>query len=142
MTPPFLFLLAAAGIFRLLSADAKKAFRKYLARLLPRKVMKQHLRALLDDYPERLGEFRRKVLPFFGLHVTLNAAACACFVAAIWMFPPSGMAEWDLFFVRYGSVLLVPVAFMADTVWFTRILMATFGRGGKLDIGNSKFGTD
>ena len=142
MTPPFLFLLAAAGIFRLLSADAKKAFRRCLARLLPRKVMQQHLRVLLEDYPERLGEFRRRVLPFFALHVTLNAAACACFVAAIWMFPPSGMSPWDLLFVRYGSVLLVPVAFLADTVWFARILMATFGRGGKLDIRDSKFGMD
>ena len=142
MTPPFLHLLAAAGIFRWLSADAKKAFHQSLARLLPRKVMDQHLRALLEDYRERLGEFRRRVLPFFALHVTLNAAACACFVAAVWKFPPSGMMQWDLVFVRYGSVLLIPVAFLADTVWFARILIATFGRGGKLELHNSKFGTD
>ena len=132
MTPPFLFLLAASAIFRLLSADAKKAFHRWLARLLPRKVMQQHLRALLEDYPDRLGEFRRRVLPFFALHVTLNVAACACFVAAIWMFPPRGLSHWDLVFVQYGSLLLIPIAFLADTVWFARLLMATFGRGGKL----------
>jgi hypothetical protein len=88
---------------------------------------------LLGDYQERLGEFRRRVLPFDALHVALNAAACACFIAAVWLFPPSGMSDWDLAFVRYGSVLLTPVALLADVVSFARMLMATYGRNAEAD---------
>ncbi len=128
MTPPFLFLLAAAGIFRLLSADSNKAFRQRLGRLLPRKVMQEHMRVLLQEYPERLGEFRRRVLPYSALHVGLNAAACLCFSAALWYFPPDGMDQWDLLFVRYGSVLLIPLAFAADAVVFAKMLMSTYSR--------------
>ena len=133
MTPPFLFLLAAAGIFRLLSADSNKAFRQRLAKLLPRKVMQDRLRVLLEDYPERLVEFRWRVLPFSALHVALNVVACACFVAAVWYFPPTGLERWDLMFVRYGSVLLTPLAFVADAVSFARMLIATFGRNAEAD---------
>ncbi len=131
MTPPFLFLMAAAGIFRLLSSDANKAFNRRLARLLPRKVMQEHLRVLLADYPERVVEFRRRVLPFSALHVALNTAACACFAAALWVFPPTGMEHWDLVFVQYGSLLLMPVAFTADALLFARMLMATFSRNAE-----------
>jgi len=133
MTPPFLFLLAAAGIFRLLSADSNKAFNQRLARLLPRKVMQEHLRVLLTDYPERVVEFRRRVLPYAALHVALNVAACACFAAALWIFPPSGMARWDLVFVQYGSLVLMPLAFLADAVLFARMLMATYGWDAEAD---------
>jgi hypothetical protein len=133
MTPPFLCLLAAAGIFRLLSADSNKAFKYRLEKLLPRKVMQEHLRVLLTDYPERAGEFRRRVLPYSGLHVVLNAAACACFAAALWIFPPTGMDHWDLVFVQYGSLVLIPLAFLADAVLFARMLMATFGRDAEAD---------
>ncbi|MGA3171309.1 MAG: hypothetical protein ABSE62_09865 [Chthoniobacteraceae bacterium] len=133
MTPPFLLLVAAAGIFRWLSADANKAFSQRLARLLPRKIMQERMRVLLEDYPDRLGEFRWRVLPYSALHVALNAAACACFASALWYFPPSGMQHWDLLFVRYGSVLLIPVALVADVVKFARMLMATFGRGPEVD---------
>jgi hypothetical protein len=133
MTPPFLMLLAAAGIFRLLSADSNKAFGQRLAGLLPRKVVEDHWRALREDYPERLGEFRRRVLPFSALHVGLNVAACACFAAALWFFPPRGMDRLDLAFARYGSLLLMPVAFLADAVLFARMLMATYGRDAEAD---------
>jgi hypothetical protein len=133
MTPPFLFLLAAAGIFRLLSSDAKKAFNQRLAKLLPRKIMQQHLRILIQDYPDRLPEFRRKVMPFSALNVLLNAAACSCFAAATWFFPPSGMAQWDLVFVRYGGLLLIPVALAADLVLFARMWMSTFSREAEAD---------
>ena len=95
--------------------------------------MEQRLRALLQDYPDRLGEFRRRVLPFSGLHLALNAAACACFVAALWYFPPSGMSYWDLLFVRYGSALLIPAAFLFDVVGFARLYRATFGRNAEAD---------
>jgi hypothetical protein len=133
MTPPFLFLLAAAGIFRLLSADSNKAFQQRLAKLLPRNVMHEHLRVLLQDFPDRLGEFRRRVLPFSALHVAFNAMACGCFVAALWYFPPTGMEHWDLVILRYGSVLLTPLAFVADAVSFARMLMATFGKDAEAD---------
>ena len=133
MTPPFLLLLAAAAIFRLLSSDANKAFLKRLAQLLPRKIMQEHMRVLMEDYPDRLAEFRRRVLPFSGLHVAFNAAACGCFVAALWYFPPTGMAHLDLMFVRYGAVLLTPVAFLVDVVSFARMLIATFARSAEVD---------
>ncbi len=133
MTPPFLLLMAAAGIFRYLSADAMKTFHARLARLLPRKIMQNHLKVLLDDYPERVAEFRRRILPLSALHVSFNAAACACFAAAIWFFPPHGIEYWDLIIMQYGSLLLIPAAFLADTVKFTRILMATFGRAAGPD---------
>jgi hypothetical protein len=126
MTLPFICLLAAAGIFRLLSADANKAFQHRLARLLPRNVMQEHFRVLIQDFPDRLSEFRHRVAPYSALHVLLNAAACACFTAACWFFPPSGMEHWDLLILRYGSVILTPVAFLADVVLFARMLMATF----------------
>ena len=133
MTPPFLFLLAAAGIFRLLSADAKRAFDARLAGLLPRKVMQEHMRALLQEYRDRLSEFRRRVAPYSALHVVFNAAACGCFASALWFFPPSGMAHWDLVFVRYGSLVVTPVAFLADAVMFARMLMATYAEDAEAD---------
>ena len=133
MTPPFLFLLAAAGIFRLLSADSKKAFNQRLANLLPRKIMRDHLRALLADYPEQLSDFRTRVMPYQAFHVLLNAAACVCFAAALWFFPPHGLQQWDLRFVRYGSLLITPVAFLADVVIFARMLLATFARDAEAD---------
>jgi hypothetical protein len=133
MTPPFLLLLAAAGVFRLLSADSRKSFDQRLARLLPRNVMRDHLRVLLEEFPDRVSEFRRRVMPHSALHVLFNAAACACFTAALWFFPPVGMAHWDLIFVRYGSLLLMPVAFLADAILFARMLMATFARDAEAD---------
>jgi hypothetical protein len=133
MTPPFLFLMAAAAVFRLLSSDSNKAFNQRLARLLPRKIMQEHLRILLEDYPERLPEFRRRVMPYSALYVVFNTLACGCFAAALWFFPPGGMAHWDLVFVRYGSLLLPPLAFLADAVIFTRLLMATFARDAEAD---------
>lgn len=82
------------------------------------------------------------MLPFSVLHVALNLAACACFVAAVWVFPPTVMERWDLLFVRYGSVLLIPVAFLADVVSIARMLKATFGRGEKFEVRDSKFEMD
>jgi hypothetical protein len=133
MSPQFLFLMAAAGILRFLSADSKKAFNERLRRLLPRKVMRDHMRALMEDYPEHLREFRRRVLPFSALHVGLNAAVAACFVTAVWSFPPGGMEHWDLVFVQYGSLFLTPVALLADVVLLARTLMATYGRNAEAD---------
>jgi hypothetical protein len=133
MTPPFLLLLAAAGIFRFLSADSKKAFNQRLIALLPRNIVENHLQVLREDFPDLLGEFRRRVLPYSALYVILNAAACVCFIAALWFFPPSGMEHWDLLFVRYGSLVITPIAFLADVVLFARMLMATFGRDAEAD---------
>ena len=133
MTLPFFFLLAAAGIFRLLSADSRKTFNRRLASLLPRNVMKDHLQVLMADFPERAAEFRRRVLPYSAFHVLLNTAACGCFAAALWIFPPAGMNRWDLLFVQYGSLLLMPLAFVADAVVFARTLMATFTSGAEAD---------
>jgi hypothetical protein len=116
MTPPFLCLLAAACIFRYLSSDAMKHFHLRLALLLPRNVVDNHLQVLLTEFPERLAEFRRRVLP-----------------SSAWYFPPQGMARWDLIFVRYGSVVLTPLAFLADVILFARTIMATSGRDPEAD---------
>jgi hypothetical protein len=133
MTPPFLCLLAAACIFRYLSSDAMKQFKVRLAHLLPRNVMKEHLQVLMAEFPERLAEFRRRVLPYSAWHVALNAASAICFVCALWYFPPQGMARWDLIFVRYGSVVLTPLAFLGDAILFAKMLIATSGRSAAAD---------
>ncbi|HEX4085741.1 MAG TPA: hypothetical protein VHY22_12575 [Chthoniobacteraceae bacterium] len=133
MTPPFLLLLAAAGLFRLLSSDSKAAYTQRLARLLPRNVMQDHLRVLTQEFPARLGEFRRKALPRYALHVLWNAAACACFAVALWFFPPAGMQHWDLIFVRYGSIVLTPVAFLMDLVGFVRLANSAVNRSAAPD---------
>jgi hypothetical protein len=133
MTPPFLCLLAAAGIFRFLSSDAKKAFLARLAAMLPRNVMQGHLRVMVEEFPERLAGFRRCVLPFSAAHLLLNTAACACFAAAVWYFPPGGMERFDLLFVRYASVLITPIALLTDLVIFGRMLMSTFGGDAEAD---------
>ena len=133
MTLPFLCLLAAAGIFRYLSSDAMKRFRLRLVALLPRNVMERHMRVLLEEFPDRVGEFRRRVLPYSAAHVGYNAAAALCFVSALWFFPPNGMQYWDLIFVRYGSLLLMPLAFAGDVLLFMRMLRATARRGGEAD---------
>ena len=95
--------------------------------------MQDHLRVLTREFPTRLGEFRRRALPQYALHVLWNAAACACFAVALWYFPPSGMEHWDLIFVRYGSIVLTPVAFLMDVVGFVRLAMSTLGRGAAPD---------
>jgi hypothetical protein len=133
MTPPFLCLLAAAAIFRYLSSDAMKQYHRRLAGLLPRNVTQEPLRVLLTEFPERVAEFRRRVVPCSALHVAYNAASAACFVVALWFFPPQGMQHWDLIFVRYGSVVLTPLAFLGDVILFARMLIATFNRGGEAD---------
>ena len=133
MTPPFLLLLAAAAGFRILSADSRRIFQQRLERLLPRNVVSEHLRVLTEEFPDLLGEFRRRGLPYSALHLFFNMAACLCFTGALWYFPPSGLERWDLMFVRYGSLLLIPVAFVADAVIFARMLVATFGRGAEAD---------
>jgi hypothetical protein len=130
MTPPFLLLVAAAAIFRWLSSDAKKLYDHRLASLLPRNVIRHHLRVLMRDFPDRLGQFRRYALPHSALHVLWNAAAAACFTAALWYFPPMGMAHWDLIFVRYGSILITPLAFLMDFVGFIRLALSAFSRAG------------
>ena len=123
-------------IFRLLSADSNKTYRRRLALLVPRNVTDQHLqqlKVLLKEFPDRLVEFRRRVLPYSGLHLLLNVASCGCFIFAVWFFPPREMQRWDLLFVQYGSLLVVPLAFIADAVNFGRLLVATFARDAEVD---------
>ncbi len=93
--------------------------------------MQAHLRVLLAEFPDRIAEFRSRVLPFHAIHVMMNVAACACFAAALWMFPPTGMQHWDLLFVQYGSLFLLPVAFLADAFLFARMLLATFSKAAE-----------
>ena len=121
----FLMLLVAACILRFLASEAKRAFSKRLVNLLPRKIVHSHLK-MLRQYPQDLPNFRARVLPFSALQIAFNALSCVCFVTAIWCFPPTMISSWDLLFMRYGSLLIVPLAFLVDVVAFTRLFLRTF----------------
>lgn len=124
MTPSFLMMIGAACILRFLAAEAKRAFAKRLAGLLPRNVMEEHLNAL-REFPQHYPVFRARVLPFSALQIACNAASCICFVAALWYFPPSALSETNLYFMRYGSMLVVPAAFLFDVFVFVRLFCTT-----------------
>lgn len=128
MNLSFLFLLGAAGIFRFLAEDAKKAFKTRLAACLPRNVVERHLQVFLTEFHQHFSEFRRRILPFFALHIVLNAAACGMVVFALWYTPPEALPAWALIFMRYSCLIVVPLALVADTVIFSKVLIATFGR--------------
>jgi len=117
-------VIGAACILRFLAAEAKRAFALRLAGLLPRNVMDEHLNAL-RKFPQHYPIFRTRVLPFSALQIAFNAASCACFVAALWFFPPSALSEGNLFFMRYGSLLIVPAAFLFDVFVFVRLFCRT-----------------
>ena len=128
----FLMLVAAACILRCLAAESKRIFTSRLADLLPRKVLREHLNAL-REYPQHFPIFRSRVLPFSALQIAFNALSCACFIAALWCFPPAALSSWDLFFMRYGSLLVVPIAFLFDLVVFARLFWATLSPSDELD---------
>jgi hypothetical protein len=132
MNPNFLMLITAACILRYLAASAKRVFASRLAELLPRKVLKEHLSAL-RDYPQHFPIFRWRVLPFSALQIAFNALSCSCFIAALWCFPPAALSSWDLFFMRYGSLLIVPIAFLFDLVAFGRLFWVTLSDRDELD---------
>ncbi len=133
MNPSFLMLLAAAGILRYLAVQAKRTFHQRLGRLLPRNVTSQHVAVLIEQFPQQIPQFRWRVLPFSALHIFLNATSCAAFVVALWWFPPSAMSDWDLFFMRYGSLLIVPAAFLFDVWSFARLFLLTLIRRDEFD---------
>ena len=128
----FLMLVVAACILRFLAAESKRIFVSRLASLLPRKVIKEHLTAL-REYPEHFAIFRARVLPFSALQIAFNALSCASFIVALWCFPPTALSSWDLFFMRYGSLLVVPIAFLFDVVVFVRLFWATLATSNELD---------
>jgi hypothetical protein len=128
----FLMLIAAACVFRYLSAEAKRVFTCRLTGLLPRKVLSEHL-AVLRNYPQHFPIFRSRVLPFSALQIAFNTFSCMCFVVALWYFPPAALSSWDLFFIRYGSLLIVPIAFVFDLVAFARLFWVTLSVNEELD---------
>lgn len=117
-------MVGAACILRLLAAEAKRAFAVRLAGLLPRNVVREHLSAL-REFPQHYPIFRARVLPFSALQIACNAASCACFVAALWFFPPAALSEGSLIFMKYGSLLIVPAAFVFDVFVFVRLFCTT-----------------
>jgi hypothetical protein len=120
----FLMLMAAAGILRYLAIEAKRTFGKRLENLLPHKLSKSHL-AVLREHPQHFSLFRTRVLPFSALQIVFNALSCVCFIAGLWLFPPSALSSWDLLFMRYGSLLIVPLAFVVDVFIFARLFWVT-----------------
>lgn len=125
MNSSFLMLLVAAGIFRYLALEAKRGFLSRLELLLPRNAMSEQLTVLFDQFPEQIPAFRRRVLPLSALQILLNTLSCICFVVALWWFPPAALSSWDLLFMRYGSLLVVPLAFLLDVWAFLRLLIST-----------------
>lgn len=128
MSLSFLLLLGAAGVFHVLSRDAKRAFSRRIAALLPRTVQTDHLAVLLRDFPEQLPAVRSAALPMFGLHVIWNTAACAVVVAGIWFSPPEALSQHALEWLRISSIALVPLAFLWDCLAFARVWKQTFAQ--------------
>ena len=126
MTFSFLLLLAAAGIFRFLAHDAKKAFDRRVAAFLPANVDADHVNVLLREFPQHCSEFRFRVLPFSAANLLMNAASCIAVVSALWICPPTGMSAADLVLLQYGGLIIVPLAFVIDFVGFFRLLFRTF----------------
>lgn len=128
----FLMLMAAAGILRYLAVEAKRTFGKRLENLLSRKVAKGHL-AALREYPQHFSLFRWRVLPFSALQIVFNALSCVCFIVGLWLFPPAALSSWDLLFMRYGSLLIVPLAFLVDVFIFARLFWVTLAAKNEAD---------
>jgi len=128
MNLPFVLLIIAAGILRYVAVQARGAFVRRLAQLLPRKVTDGHLQVLFDEYRPRLAAFRSQALPYSALELCLNAFACAVFVAALWTYPRQELSEMNLFLVRYCSATLVLVAFLLDLFEFGQLFYFTFAR--------------
>ncbi|GEM_PF-3367595 len=128
MNVSFVLLLAASGIFRYVATQARAAFTVRLERLLPRKVMSDHLQALFEEYRPLLGAFRSQALPFSLLELFLNAAACAVFVAALWTYPPRELSDLNLFLLRYCSAAFVLLAVLGDVFDLGRLFYHTFSR--------------
>jgi hypothetical protein len=131
MDLPFLMMLLAAGILRYLAFEAKRNYHVRLAKLLPRNIVKHHFSVLTADYRDCLAAFRSSVLPLAGFQLVLNALSCAVFVGALWIFPPAALAEWDLMFIRYGGLAILPPALVIDALAFCRLFHATQSRNSE-----------
>lgn len=128
MTLSFIMLILAAGIVRYLAMEAKRAYTRRVASLLPPNIPDVSVQTLLKNHPEHRPAFRRNALPFSALQILFNALACSVFVAALWVFPPALLSDWDLFLIRYGGLLIVPIALVVDLALFARLLLATLSR--------------
>lgn len=128
MNVSFVLLLIASGILRYVAMLARAAFVGRLTKLLPRKVMDDHLQALFAEYRPRLRAFRSQALPFSALELSLNAVACAVFVAALWMYPTQQLSELNLFLLRYCSAAFVLLAFLGDLFEFGQLFYFTFAK--------------
>jgi hypothetical protein len=131
MSINFLLFCASAFLFAWLARDAREAFHKRLAELLPRSVTTNPLGTLFSDYQHLLGTFRRKVLPFAGLNLVLNTVAAVIFVAALWAFPPDRLAEADTLLLQRGSALVVPIAFIFDFIAFCKVAGPAVSQRGR-----------
>jgi hypothetical protein len=124
MTLNFLFLVLAALVFRYLAFQANTAFVERLTRLLERNPSRRRLVAALKDHPERLAEFRARVLPLAARQLGLDSASCILLILAIYVFPPSVIGVHDLANLQWTSVVVVSLAMLVEGFWFVRTCVA------------------
>jgi len=121
-------LLSAAAIFGFMAYSAKKAFALRVANIVPRNVVSDHLNILLREFPQHHSEFRSRALPLYAAHLALNTMACGVVLVAAWTFPTGIMSDFDLLVLRWGGLVIVPIAFVMDSVGFFRVLARSFVR--------------
>lgn len=125
MTVNFFMLLAGALIFRYLAIRTRATLAERLARLFGRAVSPRAAVALLRQSPEHGPVFRTRLLPLSALELLLDTLACAAFLAAIIVFPPTKFGPTDLLLLQRGSVGVVLVALLIDMLGLCRALVAT-----------------
>lgn len=114
MPPAFLLTLLAALIFRYLASQVRGQFRARLFVLLRRPLQRGRLISILREHPERMPEFRSRLLPLMATQVALDALACGVFVFALFVFPPAKFGPSDLALIHRGSVLIVAAAMAVE----------------------------
>jgi hypothetical protein len=126
MTLSFFLLLFASVIFSYLGTQAKRAFHMRVCALLPRNVMRDHVKILFAEYPGRLPEFRAQALPVRAGRLALDALSCATLLVGLWAMPPAFLRGFDLALLRFCGLGLVLLAFAMDTAAFCKMAYWTW----------------
>lgn len=126
MSLSFILLVLASVILRHLSAEAKRAFAYRLRALLPRDVLCDHLQILLKQHRNRMPEFRTRALPMHAAHLALDAFSCATLLTALWLFPPSVLAGFELAVFKYAGLAVVLLALTVELVLLCRLACAAW----------------
>jgi hypothetical protein len=126
MTLSFFLLLVSSVTFSYLGAQAKRTFHARVCGLLPRNVMRDHLKVLFSEFPDRLPDFRARVLPLRAGRLVFDALSCILLLVALWLFPPAFLRGFDLSVLRFAGLGLVTVACAVDTAAFCKMAYWTW----------------